>query len=420
MSVLKEVYNYLRKIKSEEISFQLLLNKGLKDIKQNEAFIIKDSLKSIVNKYFFLSWELDKIFKYDNNEIKDYLICALGQYHYVKEVNDEKLLGYLKEDMPLLDENFPIDEFYSKVKTLKNEPMKLSDKEEEIIYKKLAINYSYPEWVCKMMFKHFGVKKTYKTIASSRKNIAIAVNTNPLLCKSEKILEKYPSYFVKGMLTNNSLRYNGKEKIIDLDIFKKNYIFVEDEVSQMLVEKLNLEVNDTVLLVNDDRGAVGLDMALKIKDTGLIHVASSNVVNLNSTISLINRFNIKSINLFQSDVNKIITHVEKQTCDKVLFVAKSSQLGLVRRKPDVLLSLNRDNLDLLIKNQKEELLEMSNFVKSEGILIYAVFTYNKKESSMIVEDFLNNNKNFTLVEEKQIFAYEAPSDGVYYAILKKN
>ena len=53
MSVLKEVYNYLRKIKSEEISFQLLLNKGLKDIKQNEAFIIKDSLKSIVNKYFF-------------------------------------------------------------------------------------------------------------------------------------------------------------------------------------------------------------------------------------------------------------------------------------------------------------------------------------------------------------------------------
>ena len=38
-------------------------------------------------------------------------------------------------------------------------------------------------------------------------------------------------------------------KYFDDGYFKKNYIFVEDEVSQMLVEKLNLEVNDTVCCI---------------------------------------------------------------------------------------------------------------------------------------------------------------------------
>ena len=53
-------------------------------------------------------------------------------------------------------------------------------------------------------------------------------------------------------------------------------------------------------------------------------------------------------------------------------------------------------------------------------MVYAVYTYNKKESTLIIEDFLNSHPNYSLIEEKQIFAHEVPSDGVYYAVLERN
>ena len=39
--------------------------------------------------------------------------------------------------------------------------------------------------------------------------------------------------------------------------------------------------------------------------------------------------------------------------------------------------------------------------------------------NFIIEEFLSKHDEFKLIEEKQIFAHEIPSDGFYYAILKK-
>lgn len=420
MSVLKEIFNYLTEIKEGKISFQNLLNKGFKDLSTKDAFLIRDSLKSIVNRYYFLSWELDKIFKVDDERTKDYLICALGQYHYVKEISDEQLLSYLNEDMSSVNDKVSVSEFYEAVVALGGSPLQISEKEYGIINKRLAINYSYPEWVVKMMGKHFGVKKVYKSIASSRKNVNLSLNCNLFLTNADKVVDGYSSLFEKGILTENTLRYIGKDKLIDLEVFKKNYVFVEDESSQLLVNKLNLEVNDTALLVADDRGTIALDMAMQMRDAGTLHIASTNIVNYNSVRNIASKFKIHSFDVFESGIDTLLTHIGSETCDKVLFIAPSSQLGLVRRKPDVLLKLRREELDSVIFNQKSQLEEVSTFVKSGGILEYAVFTYNKKESFNIISEFLEAHSEFELVEERQLFSYEAPSDGVYFAILKKN
>ena len=48
---------------------------------------------------------------------------------------------------------------------------------------------------------------------------------------------------------------------------------------------------------------------------------------------------------------------------------------------------------------------------------------NKKGQTpkpIIIEEFLKEHDNFSLVEEKQLFANEGPRDGLYYVILKKD
>mgnify|MGYP002576633034 CR=1 FL=1 len=419
MSVLLKVFNYLKQIKNGEVSFQHLINKGLKNVKEDEAYVIKDSLKSIVNHYYFLAWEQNKIYQIEDSEIKDYFICALGQYHYVKDINDEKLLEAFNEDAESFN-NLSPSEMIEKIRELGGSQYPLSKKENEIIVKRLAINYAYPEWIVKLIGKQFGIKHAYKSIASSRRSINLTLNCNTFITDAEKVLLNNEQLFEKGKLASNTLRYIGKDKLININEFKKNQIFVEEEVSQMLVEKLDLEVGDEVLLSNDDRGSVALDVAMHMHDVGNVHVACASLYDVSMVNNIANRFKIHSLDVFQSDVSLLLTHVAHNSCDKILMIPESSSFGLVRRKPAVLLTLNRDDLDSIIQKQKDDLEEMSNFLKDGGILIYAVYTYNKKESSNIIAEFLQAHENFTLLEEKQIFAYEVPSDGVYYAKLKKN
>lgn len=417
MSVLMKVYQCLIQIKEGEITFQNLINKGFKDLSQEESFLIRDSLKSIVNRYYFLLWEQSKLIPLEKPELKDYFVCALGQYHYVREVDEERLFSYFNEDLPLLDATASVSNFQQAIKKLGGSPLTISERENEILTKRLSVNYAYPEWVVKMMSKHFGIKHTYKAIASSRKSIQLALNCNIFLTNRDRLLES--GLFEKGKLASNTLRYGGKEKLIDLDVFRKNLIFVEDEASQMLVEKMNLEPGDEALLIADDRGVVALDMAMRIRDVGCIHVAAPHIFDYNSLRSIATRFKIHSMDLFESGMDEMLTHVAASSCDKVLLIAESSSLGLVRRKPAVLLTLKREHLDSIISRQKSDLEEASIFVKPDGILLYAVFTYNRKESNAVIEDFIARHPEFELLEEKQIFSYEAPSDGVYYARMKK-
>ena len=45
---------------------------------------------------------------------------------------------------------------------------------------------------------------------------------------------------------------------------------------------------------------------------------------------------------------------------------------------------------------------------------------NKKENEMVVREFLNNNSDFSLINEKTTFPTQYGGDGFYWALLKKN
>ena len=166
MSVVYKVYTYLKKIKNNEVAFTSLINKGLKGVTANELLIVRDSLKSIVNKYYFLMWEANKIFSISDEDIKDYFICALGIYHYVKAVNQKDIFAAIEEDKKMFVPEFDIEEMQKAITSLNNETIKLSEKDNDILIKRLAYNYAYPEWVVKMTFKHFSIKNAYKYMIS--------------------------------------------------------------------------------------------------------------------------------------------------------------------------------------------------------------------------------------------------------------
>ena len=422
MAILKNTHYYLSRIINSEEKFTTILNRSLLNAKlsSQEVNLIRDSLKAIVNKYYFVRYEIKQALKQLDLQINDndfnILIILVSMIQYVKSLSREDVINHLYQELDELETELSFDVIKSILDNISDKPIEIPEKVNQTLYKKVALQYSYPEWVVKMLFKHFGVKDIYKSIISSRKSQPIVVNYNRTYIDGSELDNEL---FKKTNLADTAYAYLGKEKIISLKLFKDNKIFVEDETSQLLIDKLDPRQGEEMLFIDDSNGVLALDACLRSNDFSNIQVCCKDSLSLHATNNIINRFQLGSVTAFESDMKLLITHVEPRKMDKVLLVAPSSNFGLVRRHPDILLSFRRDNLDNLIENQKNALLEAERFVKNDGVLLYAVYTMNLKEGQNIIKEFLETHEEYSLLEERQIFPYYGPSDGIYYAKMKK-
>lgn len=423
MNILSKTYAYLQKIMNKEESFIDVLNRSIPsgELNQDEAKLIRDGLKSAVNRYYYLRYELrrgarDLHFESDETSL---LVLGLAFIQYVKNVTIEDVLKWLEEDYDSLPLRASLEQIREIYTSIGDHPLELPQKLDDHIRKKICLRYSYPEWVVKMMLKQFGVKNTYKSAASTRRGLPIVINKNPLRFKEGKDVLSEED-FKKTTFSSRAYSYVGKDKIINHPYFRSNRIFVEDESYQILVDLLNPEQGEEMLFIDESKGIMAIDAALKVNDLAKINVVCNDLYVMESLNNLTKRFRVSSLKYFESTPNLLITHISPNSMDKVLVVPDSSRLGLIRRQPDVLLTLKKKDLGDIISAQTNLLNEASQFVKEEGTLIYSVFTMNIKESVEVINEFLSSHSDFSLEEQKQIFPYEGPTDGFYYAKLKRN
>ncbi len=418
MSKIYQAYQYLEQIKSREINFLNFINKGLSESDSFSRAFFRDTLKALVNRYYFLEYEVNNVFKELDENQKDYFIAVLGVYHYFKDFHDDDICKALSEDKELFTPEIDVEKRFSELLSLNHAFYPISEEDSKHFAKYVSLHFSYPLWIVKMLTKHHGHKTTYKALSSSRKNIPLTVKVNLDKTTSEEILSKYPNDFQKGKLVEGSLYYLGKN-IIAHPLFKNNEIIVEDEVSQLLESKLDAEPLDNVLLIYPKRDVLVNEVSKKMEKIGKLQVMMNDLVEERMLKNYLLRFNNQFPEVFNCNIDLLLTYMPYDSVDKALMFVPSTNFGLIRRNPQELLSLKMEEIDNLLNTQRKMLEEGSLFIKDGGKLIYACYTYNKKETTSMIKTFLENHQEFTLEEERMIFAHEIPSDGVYYAVLRK-
>ena len=88
----------------------------------------------------------------------------------------------------------------------------------------------------------------------------------------------------------------------------------------------------------------------------------------------------------------------KKYFDAVLCDAPCSGLGVVNDNPDIKLNRTEEDVYSLIREQREILNTVKNYVKVGGYLYYSTCSVLKIENDRTVEAFLENNKNFEVEE----------------------
>ena len=106
--------------------------------------------------------------------------------------------------------------------------------------------------------------------------------------------------------------------------------------------------------------------------------------------------------------------------DKVLADVPCSNTGVLRRKPDARWNWSPEKMAALANLQGEILKEASSHVRPGGFLVYSTCSIEDDENGCVVRAFIEQNKAWTLVEERSSLPFETSNDGSYAALLKFN
>ena len=285
-------------------------------------------------------------------------------------------------------------------------------------YEYLSLTYNMPIWVIKMWEKHYGKEKTLTILKNNNIEPPLSTRVNIHKASKEEIL-KNPD-FIEGKLAKNSLIYVGDTPIAQTKEMKEGLVSVQDESSQYVVEVLDPQENDKVLDMCAAPGSKTQYISELMNNKGKVLALDIHPHRVEIMKKMLSSLGLSNITCICYDSTKL-TEKNKliESFDKVLLDAPCLGLGVVRRKPDILLNLKDENLDEIEAIQAKLLDQAYHMVKSGGTLVYSTCSINKKENDSQIMKFLSKHKDMKRVFEKQLFPDEYNSDGFYICKLIK-
>ena len=251
-----------------------------------------------------------------------------------------------------------------------------------------------------------------------RPNISIRVNNLKINRKElEKILDDEKVKIKKDGILEDFIILDKINGIEELESFKNGLFTVQDEVAGLPAIILNPKQNDKILDSCSSPGGKTTYIAELMKNKGEIlafdiHEHRVKLVEENAT-----RLGINVIKTKVEDAS-IYKKEYKEKFDKILLDVPCLGIGVLKRKPDIKWQKKKEDLEEIQKLQMDILNTCSKYLKIGGELVYSTCSIFKKENRFLIEDFLNKNKNFKLVNLKDII--EEKIDNKFFLSYLKN
>ncbi|MFA5235795.1 MAG: hypothetical protein WC399_03005 [Bacilli bacterium] len=343
------------------------------------------------------------------------LQVVLGNVIFIKRIPYEESISFVKRHLLELGRAEPeIDNFL-----LQTQPGQqlIGDEIPTKSVEYLSLKFNTPLWLVNMWQKHFGVPNTYKILKANNQAVLQACRVNDFKATVESIVEA-DSHFVPGPIPHTVV-YQGKEPLKHRPAFAENHLFQQRLAVTDILNKFDFSTMfGDVLIVETRPNALYLEIPIATNNKNKVQVATNSIARKLDIQKAIANFALANIMVYESTPKLLITHVSHPQ-DFVIVVSNCSKFDLIRSLPDFFIHFEQDHIDTLIAEQKETVLEASQFVAEGGLFAYGVNTMNKKEGQHLIASFLEEHQDFTLVYEKQYFPFDELNTALYMAIMRK-
>ena len=287
----------------------------------------------------------------------------------------------------------------------------------------LSLKYSYPSWLVNYFLDEFGKKKTIEILEFNKNSSDITVRVNSLKLNRKELIQGFNDYGIKAKkskLTKSGIiiKSLNDNSLTNNKLFKEGKFYIQDDASILVSEILNPKKGQRVLDVCAAPGGKTTHMAELMDNTGKIIARDLNDKKLSLIKENIKRLGYENIILEKFNGTKL-DKKNIESFDKILLDAPCLGLGIIRRKPEIKYNKKKSDFNSIINLQKKLLKNSSKLLKKGGHLVYSTCSIGRKENDKIVNEFLNNNKNFKLELIEKLLPGEKNTDGFFIAKLIK-
>ena len=272
---------------------------------------------------------------------------------------------------------------------LRNKDSELKRLDDE---KNYEILYSIPKWFYDTLEKQYGNDNLKQAITSLKKIPYLSVRVNKLKYTEEKFEEFLKEKDIQIIKKVDTVYYVNSGLIINSEEFKTGKIIAQDASSYLAAKNLGAMPNELVLDICAAPGGKTAVLAEEMKNSGeviAIDVHQHKIKLIDTNMKKLGIDIVKAIVMDAKNVNK-----QGRKFDKILVDVPCSGYGVIRKKPEILYSKNRENIEELAKLQLEILNSAADILKDGGELIYSTCTITDKENTNNIEKFLKERKQF--------------------------
>lgn len=278
----------------------------------------------------------------------------------------------------------------------------------------LHYRFNIPTWVLKMWMKHFK-GYTYKIVKSINRPANHYAIINGSLLKKEEVAN-YPE--LQTTQFDGLYLYNGNVAPKRHSLFKDGKLVTISPAEFYLLSKLDLDVIRKIGFYSETFNELHLQLMAMLSPNYHMDIIAGTAEAYYQTKKDLEKYHLNGVNLYDIGHTSIITCLSDKVSN--FFVApKNTEFAEFRKSPDYFNRIDSNVLDGYIANQKAALISASDFVEDGGNLIYMVPTMNKKETVQIIDDFLKEKSDFTLIEQKQFLPFDRYDSTLFIAILRK-
>ncbi|MDB4292157.1 RsmB/NOP family class I SAM-dependent RNA methyltransferase [Maribacter sp.] len=280
-----------------------------------------------------------------------------------------------------------------------------------------------PDWIDEICEKAMGNKLWTAELAALNVKAEVILRTNTLKTTKEqlqKVLldENIVTEPIKGY--DVALRLPERANVFQTEAFKNGFFEVQDASSQLVAALLDVKPGQRVVDTCAGAGGKSLHLAALMENKGQLIAMDIYGSKLKELKRRARRNGAHNIEPREIDSTKVIKKLYG-SADRVLIDAPCTGLGVLRRNPDSKWKMQPEFLEKIIKVQHEIIRSYSKIVKPGGKMVYATCSILPQENNDQVISFLasEEGKDFSLAEEKKIYASKSGFDGFYMALLEK-
>jgi 16S rRNA (cytosine967-C5)-methyltransferase len=256
----------------------------------------------------------------------------------------------------------------------------------------LATRCSFPTWLAARWVARHGEAEAEMLMRAMNERPPLAVRTNTLrlsrdilaarLADDDDVATRPTTWAPEGLVAERAAGTPARWRA-----FAQGACVVQDEASMLVARLLEPRAGETVIDACAAPGTKTTHLAQLMDDRGRIVAADPHPARLQRVTEAAARLGVTIVQTIEATVQDLVTSHASQA-DAVLVDAPCTNLGVLRRNPEVKWRRRPEDIEASAARQLEILSAAATLAKPGGRLVYATCSTEPEENDAVVADFV--------------------------------